>query len=220
MKDLVVIGGGGHARVLIEAALSRPGSWNVLGFVDPAPCADTVERLGVKRVGEDETKVATDPAFQKCLFAIGVGSVADAGARREIVNRCRLAPDQWATVIHAQAWVSPTAKLGPGVSILAGAAVNAGARIGVHSIVNTSAIVEYDVTVGDFTHVGPAAAIGARAEIGEGSYLGIGCRIRDRVKMGKNVRVGMGAVVLHSVSDGRIVIGVPAKDMARGAEQG
>ena len=141
-RDLVVIGGGGHARVIIEAARSRPGAWKVLGFIDPTPCADTAERLGIKRVGEDETKVAIDPAFEKAFFSVGVGSVAESGARREIVDRCRLAPERWATIIHVNASVSPSAKLDPGVIVLAGAVVNAGAKIGAHTIVNTSTLVE------------------------------------------------------------------------------
>ena len=68
-------------------------------------------------------------------------------------------------------------------------------------------------------HVAPAAVVAARTKIGDGSYLGIGCRIRERLTLGQDVRVGMGAVVLRSVDDGRVVIGVPAKDMAPADER-
>ena len=77
----------------------------------------------------------------------------------------------------------------------------------------------YDATLGAFTHASPATAIGARATVGNFCYLGLGCRIRDRVTIGNNVTVGMGAVVLNTIPDDRVVIGVPAKDMARGASQ-
>ena len=103
-KDLVVIGGGGHARVIIEAARSQPSRWNVVGFVDPAPCADTIQRLKIRRLGEDDSKVATDPAYTDCSFVIGVGGVAESGARRTIVERCQIDPARWAVVVHALAW--------------------------------------------------------------------------------------------------------------------
>lgn len=219
-RELIVVGGGGHARVVIEAARTRPDLWNVTGFIDPADCSDTVERMGIKRIGEDEAQVAEEARRGECLFVVGVGSTADSGYRREIVNRCALAPERWAAVIHSTAWVAPTAVIEPGAVVLAQANVNSGAKVSAHAIINTSAIVEYDASIGAFTHVCPAAAVGARAKVGEGAYLGIGCRIRDRVKIGRDVTVGMGSVVLNSIPDGRVVIGIPAKDMHRDTEQG
>jgi acetyltransferase EpsM len=216
-KDLIVLGGGGHARVVIQAAQSKPGEWNLAGYVDPTKRDSS--RLGVKYLGEDDVKIASDPAFAHCRFVLGLGSTFEARARREIVQRLKLASERWATVVHARACVSPTAALAPGCVVLAGAYVNAGAAIGPHGIVNTGAIIEYDAVLGGFVHAAPAAVVAARTRIGDGSYLGIGCRIRERLTLGENVRVGMGAVVLRSVPSDRVVIGVPAKDMAPADER-
>ena len=218
-KDLIVVGGGGHAGVVIQAALSRAGEWNVVGFIDPSVDGATVGRLGVRHLGEDEIRIAADPAFKSCGFVLGLGSTFDARTRREVVARMKLPPERWATVIHDRAWVAPTASLGAGTVVLAGAVVNAGAVVGPHGIVNTGSILEYDTVIGGFVHVAPAAVVAARTKIGDGSYLGIGCRIRERLTIGQDVRVGMGAVVLRSVNDGRVVIGVPAKDMAPADER-
>jgi sugar O-acyltransferase (sialic acid O-acetyltransferase NeuD family) len=218
-KDLVVLGGGGHAGVVIQAAQSRPKEWNVVGFVDPSAGDATAGRLGVQHLGEDDIKIAGDPAFRNCSFVLGLGSTFEARARREVVSRTRLAPERWATVLHAGAWVAPSAVLGPGTVVLATAVVNPGAVVGAHGIVNTGAIVEYDAALGAYVHAAPAAVVGARTKIGDGAYLGMGCRIRERLSLGANVRVGMGAVVLRSVAEGRVVIGVPAKDMAPADER-
>jgi acetyltransferase EpsM len=213
-KDLIVIGGGGHARVVIQAAQASGGEWNLVGYVDPNEREATAGRLGVRHLGDDEARLAADPAFAHARFVLGIGSTLEARVRREIAGRTKLPPERWATIIHPMAWVSPTAQLGPGCVVLAGAAVNAGAVVGPQCIINTGAIVEYDAAIAGFVHAAPASVVGARAQIGEGTYLGIGCRIRERLTLGKDVKVGMGSVVLRSVPDGRVVIGVPAKDMA------
>lgn len=214
-QDLIVLGGGGHARVVLQAAQSS--GWNVVGYVDPSK--RDASRFGVRYLGDDEAKVANDGAFTRCRFVLGIGSTFQAQARREIVERVKLPPERWASVTHARAIVSPTASVGPGAVVLAGAILNAGAGVGAHSIINTGAIIEYDAVIGAYVHAAPAVVVAARARIGEGSYLGIGCRVRERLTLGENVKVGMGAVVLRSVPSDRVVIGVPAKDMAPADER-
>jgi acetyltransferase EpsM len=211
-QELVVIGGGEHARVLLEAALSRPEAWTVLGFVDPSPCEETRDRLSVPRLGDDDDGLRrTGPA----RFAIGVGSTGPSERRRRIAARYDAAGARWATVIHATAWVSPSARLAEGVFVSAGASVNSGAVVGRHAVVNTGAVVEHDVVIGEFAQVGPAAAIGGGARIGDGSYVGLGARVRDHVAVGARATVGMGAAVIVAVTDDEIVVGVPAAPLRR-----
>jgi acetyltransferase EpsM len=208
-RDLVVVGGGEHARVVIEAARSRSDVWRVLGFVDPQTCEETSARLGVSRLGDDGA--AAGLTERGACFVLGLGGVGVSPRRREVVARWDALRAEWASVVHAQAWVSPTAEVGAGAVVFAGAIVNTGARLGNHSVVNTGAVVEHDVLLGAFAQAAPACAIGGGAHIGEGSYLGLGCRIRDHVRLGRDVIVGMGAAVVAHVPDGRTVVGVPAK---------
>jgi acetyltransferase EpsM len=210
-RDLIVIGGGEHARVVIEAARSRPELWAVLGFVDPAPCAETSKGLAVERLGTDEEALARAGTNRDLAFVIGLGSTGVGTRRREICVRYDALSVRWATVVHARAWVSPTAVLGRGVMVSAGASVNSGARLGDHAVVNTGAIIEHDVLLGPFAQAAPGAAIGGGAVVGAGSYLGLGCRVRDHVRIGEAVTVGMGAVVVGSIPDGEVVMGVPAR---------
>lgn len=120
---------------------------------------------------------------------------------------------EWITVVHPSATVSEKAVLFPGVFVGSGAVINTGAQIGQHAIINSGAIVEHDVTVGEFVNVNPGVAIGGGARIGDGTVLGLGCRVRDHITIGRNVTVGMGAVVVCDVPDGVTVIGCPAREM-------
>jgi acetyltransferase EpsM len=208
-RELIIIGGGEHARVLIEAARSRPDLWVVAGFADPAPAPDT-EALGVERLGDDEAVLAARrPGWQ---FALGVGATGVSAVRERIARRYEAAGVPWATVVHASAVVSPTAALGEGTVVFAGAVVQTRAVLGRHVVVNTAAVVEHDVRVGDFAQIAPAAAIGGGAAIGARSYLGLGCRVRDHVSVGEGALVAMGAVVTSPVPGGVTVKGVPAKE--------
>jgi acetyltransferase EpsM len=207
-ESLIVVGGGEHARVVIEAARSRPDLWEVIGFADPSPCLETSERLKLPRVGGDGECLRLAGT---CQFILGVGGHRGGPCRRRLVETYERAGTRWATVVHARAWVSESAVLGPGVVVGAGAVVNSGARIGAHGVINTGAIVEHDVELGAFTHVGPGAVIGGGTRVGADTYLGLGCRLRDHIEVGAGVTVGMGAVVVAPVRGGLVVAGVPAR---------
>lgn len=212
-RKLIVIGGGEHARVVMEAARSCPDQWIVLGYCDLKPVPETEQRLDIPWLGNDASALRVHR--QEAWFVLGVGCVGVNTGRAEIVTRFA-ADTRWGTIVHAAATVSPTATVGLGAVVLAGAVVNTGAVLGDHVIVNTGAIIEHDVCLGPFVHIGPAAALGGGAALGRGSYLGLGARVRDHIQVGVNVTVGMGAAVIAPVPDGTTVVGIPAKPLRSG----
>jgi len=205
---LILLGGGEHARVVADAALSLAGAWELVGYVDPQPCPELETRFGVKRLQNDEAALAL---ADRVWFVLAIGRRDSVSLRRRLAARYDAVGARWATVRHAASWISPSAKLAPGTAILAGAIVQTGAELGPHVVINTGAIVEHDTQVGDFSQFAPAAVTGGGVEIGPDCYLGLGCRVRDHVRIGTGVTVGMGAVVTRSVADGETVLGVPAR---------
>lgn len=208
--QLVVIGGGEHARVLIEAARSRPDLWEVRGFIDLRANPETESRLGIPRLGSDEEGLAL-AAGGGLQFVLGLAGLGSRHARSAVVKAYDEAGARWATVVHARAWISPTAQLAEGVFVSAGAALNSGARVERHAVINTGAIIEHDVLVEEFAQVSPAAAIGGGARVGREAYVGLGACVRDHLEIGENATVGMGAVVVASVPRGVVVVGNPAR---------
>lgn len=203
-RPLVLVGGGEHARVVIDAARDA-GGWQIVGYADVAPRPGT-DALGALYLGSDEDLLSRLPDAELIMALGGFGPEP----RRTLAARYAAAGARWAVIVHRAAFVSPTARLGPGVVVLAGAVVNTAARVGDHCIINSGAVVEHDVCLGALVHVAPGAVIGGGARIGEGAGLGLGCRVRDHVTVGPGATVGMGAVVVADVSARDTVLGVPA----------
>lgn len=211
MQDLIVIGGGEHARVVIEAARSLPDRWRVVGFVDPAACEETVSRMRISRLGDD-LSLAKHP---NAALVLGIGNVAVSRTREDVIAKLGVPAARWAVIVHRAAWVSPTAELGAGSVVFAGAVVNSGARIGSHCIINSCACIEHDTELADFVHASPGSVVAGGASVGAGSYLGMGSLVRDHRTIGRNCLVGMGAAVATNFGDGVTLVGLPAKKVER-----
>ncbi len=218
-QALVLLGGGEHARVVAAAARST-GCWRVAAVVDPAVVDDSLTGPEGAHLRDDEEldRFLTAGRAEPTWLVLGVGGVVDGTTRRALA--ARHADRRWATVLHAAAWVSPDATIGPGTVVMAGAIVNPGARVGAHVIVNTGAVLEHDVTIGDFARIASGAVLGGGVVVGDDALVGLGATVRDHVDVGAGAVVGMGAVVTSDVPAGATVVGVPARTTQPGAPSG
>lgn len=215
---LIVLGGGEHARVVIEAARTQGDRWTVQGYVAPEARGGTATTSDsdLSWLGDDAALAARleDLAPEdRPWLVLGFGGGETAGGLvARAAGAARFGPTaRWATVVHATAWISPSATLQPGAVVLANAVVNTGARVGRHAIVNSAAVVEHDVAVGHGTHLAPGAVIGGGTRIGDHVLIGLGARVRDHIEIGTGAVVGMGAVVVESIEPGATVVGIPAR---------
>lgn len=219
---LIVLGGGEHARVVIEAARTQGERWVVQGYVAPDAGNGAATATDVPWLGDDgvlATRIEGLAPNDRPWLVLGFGggeTAAGLAARTAATERFGPAA-RWATVVHATAWTSPTAALEPGAVVLAHAVVNTGAHVGPHAIVNSAAVVEHDVVVGRGAHVAPGAVIGGSTRIGDHAFIGLGARVRDHIEIGAGAVIGMGAVVVESVAAGATVVGIPARPHGPGA---
>lgn len=195
----MLIGGGGHALVVAEAA--RAAGRAIAGVFDDRSDAPAITRLGLARLGP----LRGAPAAGPWIVCVG-----DLRVRMELIAELG-AGSGAAAVVHPGAIVSPSAELGVGVFVGPRAVVHSFAKVGAHAIVNTGAIVEHDCVIGVGTHVAPGAIVAGSAKVGAGCLLGVGCRVLPRVVIGDGCTVGAGAVVVRDVAAGSKVVGVPAR---------
>lgn len=207
--SLLILGGGGHACVVTEAA--RVQGWRVLGFVDDDQAATldpSAPRLGSL---SDTARLVSEPAVPASdsgdppRTIIAIGSLS---TRARLIAELR---GLFAVVKHPSAQVSASAKVGEGTFIGAGAIINGRATIAAHCIINTAAVVEHDCVLGVNVHVAPRATLGGGVRIGHDTLVGLGSSVRPGVKIGSGCTIGVGAAVIRDVPDGMTVMGVPAK---------
>lgn len=202
--ELIVVGVGGHGKVVAEAAAAS-GQYRITAFADDKYDREQFEgglpRLPVQAVPD---YLANLKGAQVVL------AVGDNLARRHLEARLRLQARQYATVVHPAAIVSRSAAIGPGSVVLAGAVLNASASVGRHAVVNTKAIVEHDCAVGDYTHVSPAAALAGGVVVETGAHVGIGACVIPGLTIGAWSTLGAGATAIRDVPPGCTAVGVPA----------
>jgi len=208
---LILIGAGGHARVLLDA-LELAGA-RILGLLDTNASLAEREVAGYRVLGDDEVLRQHAPGTVELVNAIG--SVDSMQARKRVYEKLRRAGHVFASVIHPRATVSRHALAAAGVQIMAGAVVQAGARLGEDSIVNTGASVDHDCVVGAHVHVAPGATLSGKVRIGDETHIGAGAVVIQGVRIGARCTVAAGAVVLKEVRDGTRVKGLPAREFSR-----
>lgn len=201
---LVVLGGGGHAKVVIET-LRDQGLYDIVGFLDRESAGDEV--IGVKRLGDD----AALPSLLESGVTHAFPAVGSNRVRVRLGLAARDAGFRIATAVSPFAYVSRTATIGHGVLVVAGAVVNAEAQIGDFAVINTNASVDHDGRIGNGAHVAPGCALAGCVTVGELTLVGVGSTVLPDVAIGANAIIGGGSCVVSDIPAGVTAFGVPAR---------
>jgi UDP-perosamine 4-acetyltransferase len=204
---VIILGAGGHAKVLIEAL--KASSAQIIGVVDTnLALAGTIVH-GVPVLGDD--KEVFKYSCNALHLVNGVGSVGAPHRRKRLFEEFKAKGYFFATVVHTSAIIASQVKIGEGSQIMAGAVIQPGCIIGLNAIVNTNASIDHDCQIDDHAHVAPGATLSGNVLVGRSSHVGVGATISQGVNIGKDSIVGAGSVVLKNVPAGEKVYGVPAK---------
>lgn len=205
MKPVILIGGGGHCKSVIEAAISA--GVEIQGILDSA------DKVGSKVL--NYTVIGTDEDIHKysdsALFVITIGQIESSVIRRKIVKKVKDAKGHFSTIIASTAKVSRYAKIGEGSVVLHGAMVNANVIIGEHCILNTLSNVEHDVRIGNFTHISVGVMVCGNCEVGNDVFIGSQSALRNGVSITNEVIIGIGGIVHKSIRVKGIYVGNPVR---------
>ena len=207
---IIILGAGGHAKVLIDALLLS--SAVIAGVVDPDLALVGTTILGVPVLGGDDVINEFPPSEIKLVN--GLGSVGLPVKRQQLFERFKCMGYKFATVVHPSAVVASDVVLGEGAQVMAGAVIQPGCHIGINSIINTRASVDHDSIVGEHVHVAPGVTMSGCVKIGMGSHIGTGATLIQGKSIGRGCLVAAGAVVTKDIADGVMVRGVPAREFA------
>ncbi|MDR1735103.1 MAG: acetyltransferase [Oscillospiraceae bacterium] len=210
---LLIIGTGGHAKVVYDAAVAMDqatGRERRIVFLTTdsayAPTHPNTNFCGCPvYYSADNSLSALPETPASAIVAIGSN-----GVRRRLSRQLLEAGIPLETIIHPSAILSPSATIGSGTLVCAGTVVNPDAAIGIGAILNTGSIIEHDCTVGHFAHISPGAVLAGAVQVGEAAWVGMGARVLPGKHIGKDTILGAGAVLLQDLPDGCTAVGVPA----------
>lgn len=207
MDAIVVVGGGGHAKVVISI-LRKLERHRILGYTD---LKDNGELLGVPYLGSDRELVALAGERKQLNVVLGVGQVGPGEPRYELWMRLHSPILFFPLIISPDAVVNEGVSGGEGAVVMDGAVVNSGATIGRGAIVNTNSTIEHDVMLADWVHVAPGATISGGVKIGRFSMIGAGATVIEGIKIGAGCTVGAGATVVRDLMEPGVYVGSPAR---------
>jgi UDP-perosamine 4-acetyltransferase len=201
-EPVVVIGAGGHGKVVVSTLLAA-------GIRVPYVLDDDREKWGSKIYGVPVRGPVSDGVEAGRVGVLGIGRNEE---RKRLAEELNL---DWATVIHPHAWVHPSVSLRAGTVVFAGVIIQPDTVIGRHVIVNTGALIDHDCEIGDFAHVAPGVQLAGEVELGMGVFFGIGSSAIPGVQVGGWTMVGAGAVVINDLTEHVTAVGVPARVLKR-----
>ena len=199
---LLIYGGGGHGKALIDL-LRTLGTYHLAGVVDDGfPAGASV--MGLPVLGSREA-LAKLYARGVRLAVNAVGGIGNVAVRIKVFQTLAQAGFTCPAVVHPSAWVEPSASLAAGVQVFPHAYVGSEAQVGFGAIVNTGAIVSHECVLGECVNISPGAMLAGKVQVGDGALIGMGVTVNLQVQIGAGARVGNSATVKADVPPNSIV---------------
>lgn len=203
MDKLVVIGAGGHSKVIQDIVIAS-GRYSIYAILD-----DAISKTMVKeKVIYSNVNYIEELDLKNYFFVVAIG---DNQVRKKLVEKLSISNERYATIIHPSAVISKSSKLGAGTVIMPNATINADSVIGSHSIINTHAVVEHDNVLNEFVHISPGSVLSGGVTVNKETHLGSGSIVIPGKEIGARSVIGAGAVVTKDIPDEVTAVGVPAK---------
>jgi UDP-perosamine 4-acetyltransferase len=205
MDSIVVVGGGGHAKVLISV-LKKSG-FCIAGYTD---MNDRGAILEVQYLGNDGILTKLAAKHGGCRAIIGVGKIDASGFRLRLQEDLVKLGFSFPVVVSPQAMVNEEVSLGIGTAAFDGVVINSGAAIGKACILNSSCTIEHDCRIGDNVHIAPGVTLSGGVTIGDNCMIGVGANIIQGVTICNGCLIGAGSTVIRDITIPGVYVGNPA----------
>lgn len=179
MKELILLGGGGHCRSVIDV-IEKENQFKIIGILDVEEKVGECV-LGYPIMGTDKT--LKDLNSPDRFFFITVGHIYNNNKRVELFKSLRQLKLNIATIISPLAYISKHAKVGEGTIVMHGSIVNAGATVGYNCILNTKSLIEHDAIIEDQCHISTSATINGGTHVKENSFVGSHCTTKEYTQL-------------------------------------
>jgi len=206
VKDLIIVGAGGHGREVLEWVMDineEKPTWNVLGFID-----DDLNKLDDKKSNYKIIGKIVDWTIEKNqCFALGIASPV---IKEKVTQLLMDRGAEFASVIHPTARIAESATYGIGFVAYPNSGIGPDAYVG-DFVTLLSSKIGHDAWVGDYTTISSHCGVNGEVKLGKRVFLGSHVAIVPNKRIGDDVYVGLGSVVINDVEKGVKVFGNPAR---------
>jgi UDP-perosamine 4-acetyltransferase len=196
-SPLVLIGGGGHGRVLADLVGALGGT--IFAVADPKPPLDITIFPAAQHWQYDAMIFDHPPSSLSLINGVGALPGASSRHRRAIYEPFLTAGYTFPPLCHPSAVIGRRVRWAASVQVMAGAVVQGGCNLGFGAVINSRASIDHDCQLGAHTIIGPGAILCGGVNVGEGAYLGAGCTITQGVSIGAGVLIRAGTVITHDI---------------------
>lgn len=206
MEKVIVIGGGGHAKVVISI-LKKISKYKILGYSE---IKDNGLILGVGYLGDDN-KVINKYSDTETILVMGIGHLKSADLRMRLVEKFQNSGFRFPHIISPTSVINEPVDVGEGTVVMDNVVVNTSSRIGNFCILNTSSTIEHDCEVGDFVHIAPGSTLSGEVQIGSYSFIGAGSTVINSVSISQKCIIGAGSLIRKNINQPGLYVGNPIK---------
>ncbi len=215
MTSLIILGAGGHGKVVAETAIAS-GIFKKIAFLDDRYSNKNhpLEKFhNLEIIGNLSSSIDKDISlsYSHAVVALGNNKLRISWLEK-LLKKKYILP----TLIHPTAWVSPSAVINSGTVIFAKVVVQANAKIGFGTILNTGSVIEHDVVLESGVHICPSASLAGGVLVGKRSMVGLGSSVIQNIIIGSDVNLGAGSTVIKNLPNKITAIGSPAKILSKG----
>ena len=207
MDEIVVVGGGGHAKVVLSI-LQKMNQFSILGYTD---LENKGKLLNASYLGTDRELQGLASGQGKLNAVLAVGQIGVGKLRCELWTRLTSLSLSFPFIVSPDAVVNVGVSGGDGAVVMDGAIINSSSIVGRGAIVNTNSTVEHDVVLGDWVHVAPGATICGGVRVGHFSMIGAGATVIEGIRITDCCVVGAGATVINNLTEQGVYVGSPAR---------
>jgi len=206
MDKIVVVGGGGHAKIVISI-LKKMNKYKIIGYTDNKNKGDL---LGIPYLGSDD--ILIDLRYRNIKNAVlGIGHLDSSKIRVKIYHNLLDLEYSYPAIISPDALISEDTSIGMGTVVVDGAVINTGVEIGEFSIINTNSSIDHDCRIGNFVHIAPGVTLSGGVSVGDYTFVGAGSVVIQNISIKGHCTIGAGAVVNKDIITKGTYIGKPAK---------
>ena len=191
MKDIILIGGGGHCKSVIDV-IEQQQEYNIAGIIDQPEMLGK-EVSGYKVIGNDCDLIDMARKYDNAIITLG--QIGNPYKRIDLFNLAIESGFELPVIISPRAYVSKHSKVGKGTIVMHDVLINANTTVGENCIINSKALIEHDCIIESHCHISTQSTINGGVSVGPCSFIGSNSTTKQCIVIEKESFIKAGSVV-------------------------